>query len=686
MFGINFLNPLFWLAAVSVLIPIFFHFTFFQKAKNVKFSTLKFLRQNLEKAERKIRLEQLLLLLLRMLIIILIVLAITKPVAKFLTAQPKDAVSRKVAVILDDSYSMSYKEGAADCFEKAGRLTQKIMATMTKKDSLVVISGSQGNDILGGYGSRWRYVKTDITGGIKKAVSLLDESSSARKEIYILTDMQAIGWHKDTPGPRDISINIVDVSGKNKENRAILAGACNPPVFFKNFQVNLEGVLYSSGNDNAQVPIKVFNDEGQIAGKDVNVKANEASEYSIGTHISKDGINKFTFDIPDDNLEADNRYYVIGKNIGDVKLLCIDDLCPANMPTQNNIFLRCMLESVSSSKNEALSTVHTEDLLSLNLSDFAFIIVNNINSRNDAAIEKLKSYVRQGGSALFFLSSNTDMKLYNESIAGPDGEFLGCFLEGSEGQEASKLIYYGIAKIDYADQVLRNFKRDGGALNQIRVYRLSTAKIRKGAKALIELEGERPLLVENGYGLGNVFTVTTSLDRNSSNLAINPAFIPLVYQMISSSSKIRPELAQGYIVGNDISVSGSLRGPSGKISMRSPGGKVAAIDLSQNAENVIPGNLLIEPGFYVLDTGDKKIDFAMNLDTSESILTEISQDDVKALLPQGANIKFLKTEELEARLQTELSINSGIWSKILLIALILLLLEGYYANRINTKH
>ncbi len=685
MFGINFLNPLFWIASLSVLIPVFFHFTFFQKAKNVKFSTLKFLRQNLEKAERKIRLEQLILLLLRMLIIILVVLAITKPVAKFLTSQPKDAVSRKVAVILDDSYSMSYKEGTTTYFEKAEKLTQKITATMTKKDSFVLISGSQGNDILA-ENSRWTYRKTDITGGIKKAVSLLDESSGAKKEIYILTDMQGLGWHKDMPGPRDISINIIDVSGKNKENRAILTGACNPSVFFKNLQVNLEGVLYSSGNDNAQVPIKVFNDESQIAGKDVSVKANEASEYSIGAHISKDGINRCTFDIPGDNLEADNKYYVISKNIGDVKLLCVDDSSPANMPTQNNIFLKCMLESVSTSKNDVLSTVHTEDLLNLNLSDFAFIIVNNLNSRNSAAIEKLKNYVRQGGSVLFFLSSNTDMKLYNEMLAGPDGELLGCFLEGSEGQEASKLIYYGIAKIDYTNQVLNNFKRDGGALNQIRVYRLLTAKIRKGAKTLIELEGERPLLIENGYGLGNVFTVTTSLDRNSSNLAINPAFIPLVYQMISSSSKIRPELGQGYIVGNDIPVSDLLKGPSRRVGITLPGGKVAAIDLSQNAESVIPGSLLNEPGFYVLDTGDKKIDFAVNPDTSESILAEISQDEVKTLLPRGSNVKFLKMEELEAQLQTELSINSGVWSKILLVVLLLLLLEGYYANRINPRH
>jgi len=685
MLGVNFINPLFWLAAVSILIPVFFHFTFFQKAKNVKFSTLKFLRQNLEKAERKIRLEQLLLLLLRMLIIILIVLAITKPVAKFLTAQPRDSVSRKVVVILDDSYSMSYKEGPAAYFEKAEKLAQKIMATMTKKDSLVVISGSRGNDILA-QGSHWRCLKTDITGGVRKAVSLLDESSGVRKEIYILSDMQAIGWHKDTPAPGDIAINIVDISGRNKENRAILTGACNPPAFFKNFQVNLESVLYSSGNDNAQVLLKVFNDEVQIADKDVNVKANEASEYSIGTHISKDGISRCTFEIPEDNLKADNRYYVIGKNIGDVKLLCIDDLNRADMPTQNSIFLKCMLESAASSKNEALSTVRTEDLSNLNLNDFAFIVVNNVNSRNDAAMEKLKHYVRQGGSVLFFISSNTDTKLYNEMLVTPDGELLGCYLEGAEGQEASKLIYYGIAKIDYADRVLRNFKRDGGALNQIRVYRLSTAKIRKGAKALIELEGERPLLIENRYGLGNVFTVTTSLDRNSSNLAINPAFIPLVYQMIASSSKIRPELAQGYIVGNNISVSDCIPATSRKIGITFPGGKAAEIDLSQNAENVIPGNLLPEPGFYVLDTGDKKIDFAVNLDTSESILTEISQDDIKALMPQGSNVKFLKTEELEARLQTELSINSGIWSKILLIALILLLLEGYYANRINTRH
>ena len=72
----GFLNPLFFLGALAVAVPILLHLIKRENAKKMEFPSLMFLRRIRKRTIRYQRLRHLLLLLLRVLAFLLIILAI----------------------------------------------------------------------------------------------------------------------------------------------------------------------------------------------------------------------------------------------------------------------------------------------------------------------------------------------------------------------------------------------------------------------------------------------------------------------------------------------------------------------------------------------------------------------------------------------------------------------------------
>jgi len=70
----GFLNPLFLLAGVAVLVPVFLHLFYRRESKTFTFPAIRYLLQTERERARQIRTQQLLLLLLRCAIVVLVVL------------------------------------------------------------------------------------------------------------------------------------------------------------------------------------------------------------------------------------------------------------------------------------------------------------------------------------------------------------------------------------------------------------------------------------------------------------------------------------------------------------------------------------------------------------------------------------------------------------------------------------
>ena len=75
----TFAAPLFLLAALAAAIPIVLHMMNRQKAKELPFSTLRFLKISVEKTRRRKRIHDVLLMMLRAAVLLLIAAGLAKP-------------------------------------------------------------------------------------------------------------------------------------------------------------------------------------------------------------------------------------------------------------------------------------------------------------------------------------------------------------------------------------------------------------------------------------------------------------------------------------------------------------------------------------------------------------------------------------------------------------------------------
>src|SRR5262245_66552131 len=115
----QFFNPALVWFALGGAIPIIIHLLHRQKYRRVKWAAMEFLLAALKKTQRRLRLENLILLLLRILIMVILALAISRP---FLRAAPFRGLgdsSTHHFLVIDNSYSMTYKKGPKKLLDPA---------------------------------------------------------------------------------------------------------------------------------------------------------------------------------------------------------------------------------------------------------------------------------------------------------------------------------------------------------------------------------------------------------------------------------------------------------------------------------------------------------------------------------------------------------------------------------------
>src|SRR5881394_2959969 len=138
----GFLNPLllFGLAAVSV--PIIIHLLNRRKFQKVVWAAMRFIQASVEKNQKRMRLEDMILLALRCLLLALLALALSRP-AILSNASDVFGQSKVTAVIiLDNSRSMGMSDGTTTRLEKARRAAEQTLDSMPPGSAAAVFLAS----------------------------------------------------------------------------------------------------------------------------------------------------------------------------------------------------------------------------------------------------------------------------------------------------------------------------------------------------------------------------------------------------------------------------------------------------------------------------------------------------------------------------------------------------------------
>src|SRR6478736_1805205 len=138
------LNPLLaWLGAAAVSVPIIIHLLNKRKFERVVWGAMRFLRVSVEKNQRHLQIEDLLLLALRCLLLFLLGLALARPTLRAFGGGGWFGQQKVTAVVLlDNSYSMSATDGAKSRFELAKDAADQTIAALPTGSAVCVLLAS----------------------------------------------------------------------------------------------------------------------------------------------------------------------------------------------------------------------------------------------------------------------------------------------------------------------------------------------------------------------------------------------------------------------------------------------------------------------------------------------------------------------------------------------------------------
>ncbi|MCX5658557.1 MAG: BatA and WFA domain-containing protein, partial [Planctomycetota bacterium] len=135
------LAPLMLVGLAALALPVLIHLLDRTRTVLVDWPTLRFLKVARKESANRARLKHLLVFLARCLLVILVVLAMAKPYRRTESWAPPPALPQTLVVVIDNSYSMGYREGGTDRtrFERAKAMAVEQIGALAIEDEVAVI-------------------------------------------------------------------------------------------------------------------------------------------------------------------------------------------------------------------------------------------------------------------------------------------------------------------------------------------------------------------------------------------------------------------------------------------------------------------------------------------------------------------------------------------------------------------
>lgn len=202
------LNPVFLVAALAVAVPVLVHLLHRRDARTFIFPALRYLVRTERDRSRRIRLRQLLLLALRIATVLLLVAAGARLYwATGSGGHPPTAV----ALVIDNSLSSGLVSGEERVLDELVGAALSALEQANEEDRFWIVragepwvaatplSAAQAASELEEIEPS--DARAEIGAALARARSLLAEVELARREIHLLSDMQATGFTGEWPSP-----------------------------------------------------------------------------------------------------------------------------------------------------------------------------------------------------------------------------------------------------------------------------------------------------------------------------------------------------------------------------------------------------------------------------------------------------------------------------------------------------
>ncbi len=630
---IDFLRPSYLWALPLAAGPIIIHLLSRRRKRIVEFSSISLLLAARQKNVERLNLREILLLLMRTLIVLFLLLAMARPVVRGLGGTSiGDHEPTAVVMLLDGTLSMRYASAGETSFERAIAGMREVLGYTGSEDRVrILVCGPAGPgpfDFAGELrpheaGSRLELlepaaVHRTLDDCLKRALSVAGTMDLPWKEVHVFTDLQETSFGAGLPGdaPENIPIVFLPAGDPDPVNRFVGSadllrreGASEKPW-------SVTALIGAGGRpgDPTVFPRLYFDDDMQGI---VEVRA--VGEEPVPAAFSLESYpgegRRIRVEIDRDGLAADDvRYLTAG---GEMPLhISRGEGVDSSLP------LRLALDLIEGGRDRAPDGER-----------------NGVKGAGVAGRESEPPPFR------VHVTFWSDREGIREAIERGTGLVLFPHPERVEPYQGGPVPFEAGGELVLEEGLFRAVRmpigagappgvaRLGKGLERISVSRyheidlLPGSAYAAGAWTVI-LEGGDPLLVGGQTDRSRLVVWSVAPERGSSTLFSTPLFVPLLDATLRYA-------AGGHAVEEHFcgiparrQIPGLGRGEA--LTVRLPGGSEIVVRAEE------PGELVVaetgEPGFYTVTRGGEVVDvFAVNVDTRESDLSRIGEDELASL-------------------------------------------------------
>ena len=675
----SFAQPLFLLGLLGALVPIIIHLIHRRRPRKQAFSAIELVIRSVQRVERSWRLRRFLLLAARVLLVAALALAAARPLwgPELTTTQARSGPER-LAVIVDATLSMRAQFDGATAFSRAVVQARNQIDAMGPEDMAVLVAAGTPARLLVDRPTADKalllrrlgsltpsFSPGDMGEAVTAAVQALavaqdsppvdpeSEEPEFSARVVVLSDLAQSSFQ--TPGELQVpSSNVAarlaivdvlaDVPAAERRNRAVTALEAVPVPDRTPRTVEVRARIQSFDKErpsDAPTPVDVTLKENDQAleATTTDVKAGTIVDKVIRHSFEAAGIHPVVVDVEPDALTDDDRRFAKVDVRRQVRVLVVDG-APSGVPKEDEIFYLERALQAGAADQPAPRIIGADDLPRADLSAFDVVILAGVDIFNRTEGPRLTDFVERGGGLLITASGAMDADLYNAELGRALPRPLRGLKEtpedtpGSSGQ-------LRLAPPDAPNAVTEIFSGDalGGLLStKTRAYWLLEPATEPAMSVILRYEDGQPALVTRNFGAGRVAVLTTSIDRDLTDLPIRPAFVPLIRQVVLHLGRALEAPDNRRTLVDQPRV---IRVPDGarRMKVEGPDGREVVWDAPDLANGRVTFEGARQPGFYFVFAAFAgsmepiaSEHFAVNVDTRESDLQPLSAEEAQAIL------------------------------------------------------
>jgi hypothetical protein len=714
----TFLNPLLLFGIAGIASPIVIHLLAKKKIKHVVWAAMRFLKTVVEKHERRLTLEDVVLLILRCALLALFAVALARPSFKQGGLAGFGDHDEAAIIAIDNSASMSQTDGVASKFEQAQKAAEEVLDSLPGGSAVAVwLVSDVVNNVISEPTHDFALARkairegrrsdraTEMPAALHRAVDVLRHQTATGKRIYLITDGQANGWKQLTEtralldSSRDIRTQIV-VIGESEQHNLGVAGlhltssfaTVNEPIRFE-IEIGNYGIAEAR---NVQVSLGIDNEVPGDSGVIESIPPGQMKTLSLYATFREAGSHAVVARLPGDRNPADDQRALALRVTGEINVLLVDG-DPGIEPRESEVFyLRNALTPVPPEERDKYyiktKTVAPAELATAKLSDYDAVVLADVADLPESVLAALEKYLHAGGGLMVFPGGKINPAFYNQKMFR-DRDFLPAAFGDVYGSVEQQDKFFTLQASGY-DHPIVSLWHDAAAGNLAtahfyRAFTLVPSRPDVATKAgppavVLNYNNGKPAVMERTWGFGRVVQFSSTANAAWNDLCMRPDFVPLLHRVL------------GALVARDsgelnVRVGATLRAPletelvGQDVRIVPPDGKSVSLQriAAANGVPVLQFDRTENAGLYEVRQGDDAtplLRFAVQSDPEESNLRDLTGQEWKALDGVARIYRWSPATNLRAQLEKERTGNE-FWMAFLVLALITAAAEMTLGNR-----